>query len=334
LFYALGVSLLFSPQLWAQQPVQPYIDEMQKEEALGQSEGSRDQSSHIEKLQRKAQKNQVDPEPAGIQPYIDALQSSDKSNKNKADSDQTASGYSETLRQKYGDEDADGQAAGKGMQPHIDAINSGKNLEPKYKGKAMHSAGISVAVVTNLDISSTSAQANSFESVYRTKVKYNPTVDLYYERYLLRDRRYGAFGPHMRFGIVTTKGSGRFTVRNQESDVRFRFVAFPIAAGVVYRAIQPRFIVPYGQAALVGIPFFESRNDDKKTKRGITSSYSMTFGVAVNMDWIGRRNAWERYDEHGILHSSVFVQQQFLRPLAGRVDFSSTTTMMGFGFEY
>ncbi len=213
-------------------------------------------------------------------------------------------------------------------------MKSGLELKPKFRGKAKRAIGIAVATGTNLDVSSTSAQANSFESVYRTEKKYNPTVDLYYEHYLFRDRRYGAFGPVMRFGIVTTKGTGRFTRFNSETDVKFTFIALPFAAGITYRAIQPRFIVPFGQLALVGIPFFESRNDDKKSKKGITSSYSYTVGVAMNMDWIARDNAWERYDEHGILHTSLFAQMQVLNPLAGKVDFSSRTLMAGLNFEF
>jgi hypothetical protein len=135
-------------------------------------------------------------------------------------------------------------------------------------------------------------------------------------------------------GVVHARGTGRINRTGAETDVKFQLLAVPVSAGISYRAIQPRFVVPFAQVAAVGIPFWETRDDAKPAHKGLAYSYSTTVGVGLSLDWIGRQNAWDRYDDYGILHTYIVIQQQWLRPLLGKVQFSSSTLMAGLNFEF
>ena len=310
---------------------QPYIDELKRDHEI-EERSSKDPASqeYIDELKAKHGIEQVGPSKQPSEPYIEELSKTHGLERAHPQAE-VSQPYIDSLLGKAG-----GSTPRKEGQPYIEALKSGKELEPKKIGTVHKAMGIVASTGGNLDVQAGSAQANSFDSVYRPTKKYNPTVDVYYEHHLIRDRIWGAFGPIARLGIVHARGTGRVNRSGAETDVKFQLLALPLSAGVSYRAIQPRFVVPFVQGAVVTIPFWETRDDDKPTRKGLAYSYSATVGVALSLDWLGRQNAWERYDDYGILHTYIVVQHQVLRPLfdLGRVDFKSSSTMAGLNFEF
>ena len=108
---------------------------------------------------------------------------------------------------------------------------------------------------------------------------------------------------------------------------------------LLFRSITSSIIViasaiPFIQLAAVGIPMLETRNDDKPTRRGISRGYSVTGGIAFNLDWIGRKDAWEQYDSNQVLHTYLTFQLEYLRTLSGPVAFNYDGTYVGLTFEF
>ena len=266
-----------------------------------------------------------------IQPYLDSLHHSISNDSNEASeqSQKDVQPYLDSLSDKL-----PLSAAPKEGQPYLEALKDGQELKPKMKGQVHRSAGLTVATGGSFAASSNSSQANSFESVYRTQIKYNPGIDTYFEYQVIRDRFWGAVGPVAHAMFFYESGYGRFTKHDSESQVNFKLVSVPLSAGVSYRAIQPRLIVPFAQFCGTIVPSYESRDDDKPARRAMSYGFHLNYGIAFGLDWIGRKNAWDRYADYGILHSYLVVQQVYLHTLSGAINFRYNVTTAGLAFEF
>jgi hypothetical protein len=220
-------------------------------------------------------------------------------------------------------------------QPYIEAVKAGHELEPNFRKRVQWAAGVSLVAANHFQIHSKSAEANSFDAVYNPYNKYNPSFDVFTEYQFLRSRYLGSLGVVAHLNFITMKGNGIFTSQHVAStDTEFLFLAFPVSAGLSYRLVQTRFLVPFVQASGVAIPFMESRNDDKPTRRALSRGLSLVGGVALNLDWISRKNAWDQYDANGVLHSYLVLQVESLKTLSGEVAFNYTGTYGGLMFEF
>ncbi|MEW6057153.1 MAG: hypothetical protein AB1540_11115 [Bdellovibrionota bacterium] len=249
---------------------------------------------------------------------------------------QSTQPYIESLKRQHGIETraADSPASG-GVQPYIESIKAGRELKPKMKEKVDQAAGINVMVRDNFNVAGGSGQANPFNRVYNTEGRYNPAFNLFYEKQFLRSRALGALGVVGHLGFITAKGKGVFTNTGARSDdTNFRFTAVPITAGLSYRLVQLRFLVPFVQVSGALIPFLETRDDGEKTRKAMSRGYTLVGGAALNLDWIGRRNAWQRYDDHGILHTYLVARVESLKTLSGDLNFNHTGTYVGLMFEF
>ena len=328
---SLFIALISAPSAHAAEVAQPYIDSLKQDYEIEQraTTGTATQE-HIDKLKAKHGIEETSPSKEPAEPYIEELSQSHGITR-ETEGAEAQQPYIDSVLSKSGGSTHRGEG-----QPHIEALKNGKELEPKKLGTVHKSIALMVSAGGNIDVQAGSAQANSFESVYRPTKKYNPTVDISYEHHVFRDRVFGAFGPLGKLGIVHARGTGRINRSGAETDVKFQLLGIPLSAGLSYRAIQPRFVVPFAQVAATAIPFWETRDDAKPLRKGLAYNYTATVGVGFSLDWIGRQNAWDRYDDYGILHTYIVVQHQILRPLfgLGRVDFTSSTTMAGLNFEF
>jgi hypothetical protein len=82
------------------------------------------------------------------------------------------------------------------------------------------------------------------------------------------------------------------------------------------------------------LPFYESRSDPAPDLRGMSYGATTILGVALNMDWLGRDQAWDRYDAYGILHTYLVAQYQYLHTFLGAVTFEYGGAYGGFLFEF
>ncbi|HRK01704.1 MAG TPA: hypothetical protein PLH57_03505 [Oligoflexia bacterium] len=293
--------------------IQPYIDSIKKKYNLPDPE-----TESIAEVAEPIAVPQATPYPTGnteaVQPYIDELQS-------KARAEESSKSASTPSSQ--------------GVQPYIESVKKGKELEPKYRGSVNRAAGLSILTSSDFDVDSNSIQANQFNSVYETKSKYVPGVDLYYEHQLLRDRTFGALGLVSHLKVFVARGRGIFTRRQVRSDdTKFRFTAFPVSLGVGYRFLLARFIVPYVHVSGVMTPMIESRDDQKPTRKALSRGTSVIVGGSLNLDWITRKDAWSRYDAYDVLHTYLTLQWEKARSFSGAVDFNYDAVYAGLGFEF
>ncbi len=229
----------------------------------------------------------------------------------------------------------DGAGRPDGAQPYIESIKKNPELEPKFKGTVNMAAGFSFVASNQFKLTSSKVQANSFEAVYSPDSKYAPSADLFVERQLYRNRYVGAFGIVGHLNVITIQGKGVFTKSGASSpDTTFRFMAFPVSIGASYRFLQLRFIDPFISLSAVGVPFIETRNDDHPSRRGMSRGYNVTGGLAFNLDWITRKDAWAQYEDNSVLHTYLMAQLEFLRTISGPVDFAYNGTYIGLMFEF
>ncbi|MBI2604576.1 MAG: hypothetical protein HYW49_00705 [Deltaproteobacteria bacterium] len=220
------------------------------------------------------------------------------------------------------------------VQPYIESLKAGRKLEPKYRKTVNQAAGLSIVTSNSFHVTSDKLQANSFDAVYTPSDKYAIGVDLFYERQVFRHWLAGAIGPVFHLNLIALKGKGVFTRFGSTSDdTIFNFYAVPVTAGLSYRLIVGRFIVPFAQYSLAGIPVMEMRDDGHPTRRAIATGNMTVFGVALNMDWLGRRSAWDQYQSSGILHTYLSLQRESLRTKTGPFAFDYDATYAGLTFE-
>lgn len=220
------------------------------------------------------------------------------------------------------------------VQPYIESLKAGKTLEPKYKKTVNQAAGLSIVTSNSFHVTSDKLQANSFDAVYTPGDKYAIGVDLFYERQVFRHWLAGAIGPIFHLNLIALKGKGIFTrFGNTSDDTIFNFYAVPLTAGLSYRFILGRFIVPFAQYSLAGIPVMETRDDGHPTRRAIATGSMTVFGVALNMDWLGRRSAWNQYQSSGIMHTYLSLQRESLRTKTGPFILDYDATYAGLTFE-
>ncbi|MBI3555989.1 MAG: hypothetical protein HY074_06985 [Deltaproteobacteria bacterium] len=247
--------------------------------------------------------------------------------------------YIENLRRKNGlapEAPLRGSSNPGAVQPYIESIKKDPELEPKFKNTVNTAAGFSFVASNQFKITSNKdIQANTFESVYSPDSKYAPSADVFVERQLYRNRYVGALGVVGHLNVISIAGKGVFTKTGATSpDTTFRFLAIPVSVGVSYRFLQMRFIDPFISLSAVAIPFLETRNDDHPSRRAMSRGYNVTGGLAFNLDWITRKDAWEQYDNNGVLHTYLLAQLEVLRTLSGAVNFAYNATYIGLMFEF
>jgi hypothetical protein len=315
LFGVSTVLLLSTPLSYAQnesdEQLQPYIEKLKKKHNI--KSPPREESLPPAPEQKPAATGEE-----SIQPYLDKLQ------KQTVDSKQVIDTPTPEPR---------GESTE--VQPYIESLKQGKELKPRIKESVRSVIGIGIVASSKFRIRSDKVQANNFDSVYEPNNKYSPSVDLFYEYHLIRNRYFGGLGLLGRVNAVSIKGKGVFSSTGvQTTDTRFRLTAVPVTLGVGYHATQLKYIMPFVQAGLVGIPLLETRDDQKPSRRSLSRGYSATIGSAFNLDWIARRDAWNQYDNHGILHTSLMVEWHFLRTISGPVDFNYDGLFIGLMFEF
>lgn len=296
--------------------IQPYIEQLKKKHDIEDRIPSPQeiQAEEDEPIQLPSQMAAPSDNPQEVQPYI------------------------ESVRQKAGlgaSDDNPANTSSEDMQPYIDELKAGRELKAKYKKTVDSAAGFAVVASNRFDIHSDKAQANAFESVYNPDNKYSPSLDLFYERQLYRSRYFGSIGPVFHATYIHTKGKGIFTnARMGSNDTIFTFHALALSAGASYRLSQLRIVQPFIQGGLTGIPFLERRNDGKPSKRGISRGVNGIAGVAFNLDWIGRKNSWDQYDAHGIIHTYLVAQVEYLRSVSSTIKFNYDGFYGGLMFEF
>ncbi len=220
-------------------------------------------------------------------------------------------------------------------QPYIESLKAGYELKPKFAKKVRNGAGVSLMTDNNFSVDSTSNKSNNFDNVYHTADKYNLSLKFFYEKQFLRDAGFGSLAPIITGHAIVLKGKGMFTKRGTTSDdTVMQFNAAPVFAGISYRFIAARFLVPYVQASFGGIPMLEQRNDGKPARRAITSAHNFTLGIAINLDWLHRSSAWDQYIDNEVLHTYFTFEKIYIRSHFGTVGFDYDATMAGLTFEF
>ena len=290
---------------------------------------------YIEELKKKHGIPESAPQPMGLAPTSEQVERETVTQTPESDDPNEVQPYIQQLKEREGLTENPPTRTEQNLQPYIDELKMGRELKADMRKTVDEAAGFAVVASNKFDVHSDRAQANAFESVYNPSEKYSPSFDLFYERQLYRSRYWGAIGPVFHGTFIQTKGKGIFTTAGVASnDIIFKFTALALSAGLSYRATLLRYIQPFVQGSVVAIPFMESRNDDRPSKRGISRGFSGIGGVALNLDWIGRKNAWDQYDSHGILHTYFVAQVEHLRSVSSSIQFNYTGVYGGLMFEF
>lgn len=289
--------------------------------------------------------------PNQVQPYIDSLKEKydlrptpeppapapiqAQPLKPSLDNPQDVQPFIEELRTKEGLPPPPESKANGEVQPYIESLKHGRELEAVMRPKVHQAFGFSFVASNTFNIKSSKVQANTFEQVYNPNDKYSPSVDVFYEYQLWRNHYTGSLGLVGHLGMIYNKGRGIFTKTGApSSDTEFKFYSMPVSIGGSYRFVQGRFVVPFIQLMATAIPILETRNDDHPSRKGISRAYNVTGGVALSLDWISRRDAWAQYDAQGILHTYLVGQLEFLRTITGPIAYNYNGTYLGLAFEF
>jgi hypothetical protein len=299
--------ILFSVQLFAAESTvsqEPYLEKLREKHHLKPT--MPDWNKPVDSVSSKNEESRLPPQLTT--PHLDALKE-------------------EAIEKKASERSTD--------QSYIETLKKGHKLKPRFEREVRHGFHFAVGTTSSFNVKSDSNQSNAFESVYNTASKYNPGILVGYEYQFYRSPYIGSFGAFFESGAIWSNGYGRFTtLGTSNEDVKFRFMAFPLTVGGVYRFIQPKLIAPFAQMGAMALPIMETRNDGRQSRRSLGRGYSAALGVNLSLDWISRKDAWTTYDTNGILHSYLTFQLQRIQTIASSVQMTYSGLYAGFTFEY
>ncbi len=181
-----------------------------------------------------------------------------------------------------------------------------------------------------------------FNEIYGNK--WTPDLNFSYEYQPFHSEWFGNIGLVFSTGLSFNEGNGIFKiplVNNKtgqsfgaESQTRFRFFIFPLAAGFNYRFNLMRILRPYIQVEGAVIGFVESRSDDRKNKRGFSKAVYMSGGINLLLDWFSSSLDWDLYEEAGVKHSYLTFDFTRVSSFASPVKFAVNTYSLGLTYEY
>lgn len=237
--------------------------------------------------------------------------------------------YIESLREREGL----GPPSVPGAQPYLESLKAGKELQPRFPKEIKWTMGLAAVATNKFKVTSETAQAHDFSSVYNIDNDYSLGIDLSFEHEFFHNPYAGAFGLVSHVGVIMPQGYGFFR-NGSPSDTRFKFIAIPVSVGAGYRLAQLRYVVPFVQLMAVAVPFLETRDDGGDDKRGWSRGVNAVGGVAFNLDWMWKKGRWEAYADAGIIHTYLVAQIEYIRSIASKVNFDYDGGYVGFMFEF
>jgi len=322
-----GLLIFLSGPVFSQTSIQPFIDQLKRENATEQN-GSQnfDSRSYTEEL-----KKTLPPEPDSTPgSYSDLLRRTDP-NQGKDPSE----GYTE--RQRLLLEPAEEGGA-------IQAVKAGKSeLKAERKGEIHHAIGFKYGDGGLLNRSfsgSPGVTTRSFNSVYGSS--YSPDITLFYEYQPFHSEWFGNFGIVAMGSISWQNGAGAFGSSlsrpgggtfPQTAATNFRFFQAPLTLGVNYRFNLFRILRPHILAGPTVILYEEDRDDGQPSIKGFSRGIMASVGASLLLDWISRGNSWDLYYDNGVKHFYLTADYIQLRTILSDLDLSMSGFRVGLTFE-
>ncbi|MCB0407180.1 MAG: hypothetical protein KDD34_03185 [Bdellovibrionales bacterium] len=152
----------------------------------------------------------------------------------------------------------------------------------------------------------------------------------------------GKFGFKLGTGIFSAEGNGSFKTIYAENGGRntplekFTFLALPNSAGLVYRMqfYDDQILIPYADGGVMGITFFEFRDDKDLPRAGLGTAGFFSVGGMFNLGRLDKLSVLELDREYGI--NSIFLTGEFRQivNLGSDFDFEATAINGGILMDF
>jgi hypothetical protein len=309
--------------------VQPYIDLLK--ETMPEEQRLKDEEA---KDYTKRQQDELSQDPkaellAPSESYIDRIRETDP------EKGKTTDGFLENERVKIGVREE---------KSAIQAVKDGKSelkvdIDTEIKGAGGVRIGASVA--RNI---SAANQARAFTDVYTNS--WDPDVTIVYELRPFHSEWLGSLGIQTSLGITWFRGLGVFdTAPNRPAELgggsygtasmtKFGFITLPLTVAPIYRFNILRVLRPYASAGASFVPYFETRDDGGATRRGFSFSLQISGGLALALDYLDKKAAWDLFNDQGVKHIYLYAEYLKTIPIGSDVALDSSGFYGGILVEY
>jgi len=224
----------------------------------------------------------------------------------------------------------------------IKALQEGKSeLKMRREGHIKYAAGFRIGTVISRNFKTPLKDKIAFQNMFGSKWK--PDFSVLAEIQPFRSETWGNFGFYSSFGLSYFSGSGtfQFTLNNPVSgqsfgasaQTNFKLYVLPLSAGGSIRLNLAHYVRPYAMVGPAVVGYVQSRDDDKPGKRGYSTGYLGTAGVAILLDWLSRSSTWALYENHSIKHFYLTAEYLVLQATQGPISFSASGVYSGFTYE-
>ena len=274
---------------------QPYLDRVRKQ--LEAEEPKKDTgTSYTEEIKKK-----MPPLEGATGSYIDRIKST-------LEPVETSEGYSDKERAKL--------PPVRERESPIRVVKEGRDKMPEPEYPTITQAmGFSVGV--NPDLTVVNPGGNiPYSAVYGSK--WQPDLQIHYERQLFHSENFGSFGVGMDAGLSVVDGYGKLSfpfAGTDTSQTKFTFLQVPLVPSAYYRFNLLRVLRPYAGAGVGVMLYDEFRRDAVKDNRGFAFVYSIHGGMSLLLDFFDRKTAIDGYATSGIQHTYLFAEYQTMGTL-------------------
>ncbi|MFZ9595501.1 MAG: hypothetical protein ACO3A2_05425 [Bdellovibrionia bacterium] len=227
----------------------------------------------------------------------------------------------------------------------IQNYHEGKSeLQFKRPGQIHHAIGLRVSAKVDRQISA--AQSGSvnlpFETFYGRE--FRPEVTAFYEYQPFHSEWLGNIGivGSLGFNYFSAQGTFGFELPkpgntgffSSQARTSFQFFVVPVSVSAIYRFNLLRILRPYVMIGPTLVNYMEVRSDVGASKRGVSTAFTTSLGVALLLDWMSRSASWNLYSDYGVKHFYLTLDYTRVSPLGGDLRFASDSFSGGLTYEF
>ena len=327
---------LCSSFAWGQSSYTEYLKNKLKNDSSGQTGEARSQAEGYSEYQ----KSKLGKKPT--QGYSDYLKQKAQ-NANETQPQESSEGYTQKLKNELTSDDA-GARANESTGGAIQALKEGRSeLKLERPGKIKANFSFKLGAKLSRDLQNRGGSSANFQNIYGNG--WFPDLAFTYEVFPFYDEIFGNLAVWGGLGAQFERGKGQFVTAlsvegktngksfGTTSATEFRFYGIPVLLGLKYRMNLLKYLRPFAAGGPAAIGMLEYRNDEKPSHRAVAFGYHASVGVSLLMDWIGRSQSWELYDNYGAKHYYFTFEYQRVSSTTGTLKYLVDGLYGGFSMD-
>ena len=83
---------------------------------------------------------------------------------------------------------------------------------------------------------------------------------------------------------------------------------FPVGLGPTFQLSSLYWVQPFVTLGGTVVGYVEKRTDRDEDQKGYSSGFYYSGGIAIPLDWISRRRAWNAYADSGVKNTFLTIE--------------------------